>query len=51
MEIARQWGIKRIMAQTTFDNPRMISIFDSRGFKIDRNHADGLVLVDKSLMD
>jgi len=51
MEIARQWGLKRIMAQTTFDNPRMISIFDSRGFKIDRNHADGLVLVDKSLQD
>jgi acetyltransferase len=51
LEIARQWGVRRIVAQTTFDNPRMIAIFDSRGFRIERKIQDGLAIVDKALGD
>jgi acetyltransferase len=34
LEIARKWNLKRIVAQTTTDNSRMISVFRKRGFKI-----------------
>ena len=33
-EIVKGWGCKNIVAQTTKDNPQMISIFRKRGFKI-----------------
>ncbi|MFN0054471.1 MAG: GNAT family N-acetyltransferase [Planctomycetales bacterium] len=49
LEIAQRWGIRRINAQTTFDNPRMLAIFNDRGFQIERNLEDRLILVDKSL--
>jgi acetyltransferase len=49
LEIARTWGVKRIVAETTFDNPRMISIFDQRGFRVERKIEQGVVVVDKSL--
>jgi len=32
MEIARDWGIRKVTAQTTTDNQRMVSVFRSRGF-------------------
>jgi acetyltransferase len=34
LEIAGKWNLKRIVAQTTTDNSRMISVFRKRGFKI-----------------
>ena len=33
VEIARQLGLKRVVAQTTTDNPRMISVFQKEGFQ------------------
>jgi len=41
LEIARQWNPKRIVAQTTTDNPRMIKVFEKRGFSIETD--DGQV--------
>ncbi len=38
LEIAQKWNLKRIVAQTTTDNARMISVFQKRGFRI--NIAD-----------
>jgi acetyltransferase len=49
LEIARTWGIRRIIASTSLDNPRMISIFEQRGFRIDRSVKDGIVLVERRL--
>ena len=49
LEFARVWGIRRIIAETSFDNYRMLSIFEQRGFRIDRRLADGVVAVEKSL--
>jgi acetyltransferase len=34
LEIAKKWNLKRIVAQTTTDNTRMISVFKKRGFHI-----------------
>jgi len=31
LEIAKKWNLKRIVAQTTTDNSRMISVFRKRG--------------------
>jgi acetyltransferase len=49
LEIARTWGIRRIVAETTLDNSRMISIFEERGFRVNKNLEDRVVLVDKTL--
>jgi acetyltransferase len=34
LEIAKKWNLKRIVAQTTTDNSRMIAVFKKRGFQI-----------------
>lgn len=34
IEIAKRWNPLRIVAQTTTDNPRMIKVFEKRGFNI-----------------
>ena len=48
MEIARSWGPKRIVAQTTSDNVRMLALFARRGFEI-LPEEEGLVNVVKEL--
>lgn len=49
LEIARKWNLKRITAQTTTDNQRMISVFQKRGFEILINNQDSTVEVMKEL--
>jgi len=39
IEIARHWNLKRIVAQTTTDNNRMIAVFRRRGFTITTDEA------------
>lgn len=48
-EIAKKWGLKEIVAQTTSDNVRMISVFKKRGFKINYDTSSSLVEVSKPL--
>jgi acetyltransferase len=48
-EIAKKWGQKKIVAQTTADNKRMISVFEKRGFTIDIDPRSSLVEVSKPL--
>lgn len=48
-EIAKKWGLKRIVAQTTSDNKRMIAVFEKRGFNIDFDPRSSLVEVSKPL--
>jgi acetyltransferase len=47
MEIARKWGLKKIVAQTTTDNHRMIAMFQKRGFEIKIDEQTSAVEVEK----
>jgi len=49
MDIARKWGIKKITAITTTDNPRMTTVFEKRGFKVTRDLESSLVEIEKVL--
>jgi acetyltransferase len=48
-EVARQWGVKRIVAQTASDNVRMIAIFKSRGFEIVSDQTGSICQIAKDL--
>ena len=48
-EIAERWGLKKIMAQTTPDNPRMIAVFKRYGFEIKLDSTGTVVEVVKTL--
>jgi acetyltransferase len=45
LEIAAKWNLKRIVAQTTTDNTRMISVFRKRGFQINFGSDDTVDVV------
>jgi acetyltransferase len=49
IEIARDWGLKTIFAQTTSDNPRMIAVFRKREFDIRIDPRTSLVEVSRDL--
>lgn len=49
MEIAMKWKLKRIVAETTTENRRMISVFQKRDFKIDIDSTGSLVEVSKEI--
>jgi acetyltransferase len=44
LEIARAWGLERVWAETDPDNARMLAVFRSRGFKLDRDVPDDNVV-------
>ncbi len=48
--IARQWGVRALTAITTTDNPRMVAVFEKRGFRIVNDLATSLVEVSKDLL-
>ena len=47
-EIARAWGVRRIVAETTPDNDRMLALFRKRGLRIGEP-VGGVVDVSKDL--
>lgn len=49
LEIAEKWGMKKIYAQTTSDNHRMVSLFKKRGFKILEREDDNTIEVEKDI--
>lgn len=49
LDIARRWEVKRIIAETSLDNPRMIGIFEQRGFRVERRLEDRVVAVEMAL--
>ncbi len=49
LEIAGQWGVKKVTAITTSDNPRMIAVFEKRGFHVIRDLESSLVEVSLEL--
>ncbi len=49
LEIAGKWDVRRMVAETTTDNFRMIAVLKSRGFDITIGTEDSLVEVSKIL--
>ncbi len=47
--IAKDWGVRQVTAITTTDNPRMIAVFEKRGFRIVNDLESSLVEVSKDL--
>jgi len=50
LEVAKRWGVKRIVAETSRDNVRMIATFRNRGFEVDEQQEQDVVLVSKSVV-
>ncbi|MGE5741810.1 MAG: GNAT family N-acetyltransferase [Candidatus Aminicenantes bacterium RBG_16_66_30] len=48
--IAKEWGTRTVTAITTTDNPRMIAVFEKRGFRIVNDLESSLVEVSKDLL-
>lgn len=48
-EIAKRWKVKRMVAQTTTDNPRMITVFQKRNFEINIDYSSTLIEVSKEI--
>jgi len=49
LEVARRWGVKRIVAETSKDNSRMLATFRKRGFEVQPGQERDLVVVAKDL--
>ncbi|MHB8055768.1 MAG: GNAT family N-acetyltransferase [Candidatus Aminicenantales bacterium] len=49
LEIARDWGVRKITAVTTADNPRMMAVFKKRDFSIRFDEDGSTVEVEKDL--
>ena len=50
LDIARRWGVRTVTAITTTDNPRMIAVFEKRGFRVVNDLSSSLVEVSKDLL-
>ena len=49
LEIARDWGVRKIVAVTNSDNPRMVAVFEKRGFSIKPDPDGSFIEVSKDL--
>ena len=51
LDIARKWGLKKVVAQTTADNHRMLALFKKRGFAIHTDPRTSTVDVEKDIQE
>lgn len=49
LEVAKKWGVKRVVAETTKDNARMLATFRERGFHLNDEAEQDVVLVSKEV--
>ncbi len=49
LEVARRWGIKKVVAETSKDNARMLATFRNRGFDFNEKADQDVVLVSRPL--
>jgi acetyltransferase len=49
LEIAKQWGVRQVVAEVSKDNARMLATFRSRGFQLDENQDQDVVVVRKEI--
>ncbi|MGA7702781.1 MAG: bifunctional acetate--CoA ligase family protein/GNAT family N-acetyltransferase [Thermoguttaceae bacterium] len=48
LEVAKQWGVKKVVAEVSKDNNRMLATFRNRGFALNEDEQD-VVLVSKPI--
>jgi len=48
-EISYDWGIKKMLAVTASDNPRLLAVFRKQGFSLQPDPESSLVEVSKDL--
>ena len=49
LEVAKRWGVNRVVAETSKDNARMLATFRNRGFKMNDEQEEDVVLVSREL--
>lgn len=49
LEVAKRWGIKKVVAETSKDNARMLATFRNRGFEFNEKADQDVVLVSRPL--
>ena len=49
LEIAKKWGVGRVVAETSKSNSRMIRLFKERGFTLNPEQEEDVVLISKKL--
>ncbi len=49
LEISKKWGLKKVVAQTTSDNQRIISMFKKRNFKIEHDKDTSTIFLEKNI--
>ncbi len=49
LEVAKRWGVKRVVAETSKENARMLATFRNRGFQINDEQEQDVVLVSREL--
>ncbi len=50
LEVAKRWDVKHVVAETSKDNTRMLATFRNRGFKLDAEQEEDVVLVSKDVV-
>jgi acetyltransferase len=50
LEVAKRWGVKRVVAETSKDNVRMLATFRNRGFAVNDKQEEDVVLVSKDVV-
>ena len=47
LEVAKQWGVKKVVAKVSKENSRMLATFRNRGFQLNDEQEQDVVLVSK----
>ena len=47
LEVAKHWGVKKVVAEVSKDNVRMLATFRNRGFQLNDEQEQDVVLVSK----
>ena len=49
IDVASRWGVKRLVAETTKNNARALATFRTRGFQLDAEREEDVVLVTRDI--
>ena len=49
LEVAEKWGVKKVVAEVAKDNVRVLATFRHRGFELDGDQEEDVVLASKSV--
>ena len=49
LEISKKWGLKKVVAQTTYDNHPIIAMFKKRNFSIEHDNETSTIFLEKEI--